>query len=304
MAGRISDIIVLTGVELSVGRASLDGRVRLGRPTRAEQELLERSGVVARLLAHGEREGLLCVMRVLHGINALAEERPFISLLTPLRLLKAGKVGSPGALASTLTGQWEALEWWANPELVAPRFGDPPYSLLATDVRRLRRLWDLFGRIDWAKCPSLAQATRRFNRSYSCRPGDQAERMTELVAALEALFLYETDELAYRLALRASYFLAPRSAARRDIFDLLKAAYGVRSKVVHGERPPKTARLRGVDVALEPLTNVVEDLVRRSLVRYTSVVRTVSEAKLKRTLLDDLILQGGHPPLLRRVKGT
>jgi len=304
VAKPIPDMILLTGVDLGVRRASLDARVRLRRPTRRERELLERSGVVAQVLAHGETEHLLCVMSVLHGIDALAKERPFISLLTPLRLLKAGKVGSPGALTSTLSGQWEALEWWANPELVAPRLGDPPYSLLATDVRRLRTLWELFGRIDWAKCPSLAQATRRFNRSYSYRPGDQAERMTELVAALEALFLYETDELAYRLALRASYFLSSRPAARANIFDLLKAAYRVRSKVVHGERPPKTVRVRGANAPLEDVANAVAHIVRASLTRYMSAVQTASENKLKRTLFDDLILQGGQSTLPRALKRT
>jgi len=304
VAKPIPDMILLTGVELGVRRASLDDRVRLRRPTRRERELLETSGMLARALAYHESEHLVCIMSLSQGINALVQDRPLMTLLTPLRLLKPGRVGSIGALASTLTGQWEAVEWWANPELIAPRLGDPPYNLLAADVRALKRLWHLFGRIDRAKCPSFVQATMRFNRSYSYQPGDQAHRLTELIGALEALYLSEMDELAYRLALRASYFLAAHPAARRDIFHVLKAAYGARSKVVHGERPPKTARVRGLDVALESVTDAVDDIVRASLIRYMSVVQTVGEARLKRTLLDDLILQGRHSRLSRALKGA
>lgn len=306
MSTPVSDMILLTGVELGVRRASLDASVRLKRPTRTERQLLETLGMIARARAHSEQEEQLCVMSLLDGLVTVAEERPLTTILTPLRLVKAGKVGSVGAVASTITGDWEEVQWWANPELVAPRLGDPPYNLLSTDVRRLRKLWRLVGDIStqWAKCPSWLQATRRFNRSYSYRPGDQAERMTELIAALEALFLYETDELAYRLALRASYFLTAEPAARRDIFDLLKAAYRVRSKAVHGERAPATVRIRGVDVELEHVTNALEDVVRASLIRYMSLLRTIPEAKLKRTLLDDLVVEGGQSPLRRAAKRT
>jgi len=77
----------------------------------------------------------------------------------------------------------------------------------------------------------FADATRRFSPS---------ESIIDLMIAGEALFLTDTGptedrgELAFRLALRAAYYLSPDAGARRMVFNTLRRAYRARSRVVHG----------------------------------------------------------------------
>ena len=77
----------------------------------------------------------------------------------------------------------------------------------------------------------------------------------------------ERGELKYRLALRGSFYLGD-DKDRRNIFDLLRRAYDVRSAVAHGGQPSKKT-LKGQ--TLGELTQVTEEMMRRGI---GSAVRT------------------------------
>ena len=64
---------------------------------------------------------------------------------------------------------------------------------------------------------------------------DLAFKVAHYCSALETLFTTESTEVAHKLAERVSFFLGRDSSERIEIFRTAKAAYGVRSKLVHGD---------------------------------------------------------------------
>jgi Apea-like HEPN len=107
--------------------------------------------------------------------------------------------------------------------------------------------------------------------------------MVDIMVAAEALYLSgsETQELGFRLALRASALSNPDELGmtRRDLFDLMKVAYIVRSKIVHGDVPkPKDLKVKGASVSLPEFVQATEGVVRQGLRRALSQA-TDSRAK-------------------------
>ncbi len=66
---------------------------------------------------------------------------------------------------------------------------------------------------------------------------DARSAVSRLWSGIEAVFGV-TSELVYRLSLLSACLLAERGTARRVKFEEVKKLYGLRSKVVHGERLP------------------------------------------------------------------
>jgi len=64
------------------------------------------------------------------------------------------------------------------------------------------------------------------------------DRLIDFMIAAEALFLNDNrQELSFRLATRAAMFLADAKTDRVEIFKAMRAAYDLRSRLVHGDRP-------------------------------------------------------------------
>ena len=74
----------------------------------------------------------------------------------------------------------------------------------------------------------------RFSSSYEKR--DPADRLVDLVIALEALFgdSGDSSNLRYKLALRGACWLHATECKRRVAFSAIKKFYDDRSSVVHG----------------------------------------------------------------------
>lgn len=109
---------------------------------------------------------------------------------------------------------------------------------------------------DAAVCWCYGRATRPYltNRTYRENAG--------------ALDLGYTTELSFRLALRAAALCSPQklSMTRRNVFDLMRSAYGVRSAIVHGETPrPKDLKVKGAQVPLVDFVQATEEVVRQGL---------------------------------------
>jgi hypothetical protein len=89
--------------------------------------------------------------------------------------------------------------------------------------------------------------------------------------------------------------ISDRSAkvARRETFDLMRCAYDVRSKVVHGDRPT-SVRLGGKVLSLQELAARLEETTRLAL---RKMIRTAVEKAGASSLVDwdALILNGGRP---------
>jgi hypothetical protein len=86
--------------------------------------------------------------------------------------------------------------------------------------------------------------------------GDLALKIAIYCSALEALLLTSSGELSHQLAERAAILVQGDKMDRVDIFETVKRAYGVRSKILHGagikekDRPKLPGLATGIDEIL------------------------------------------------------
>jgi uncharacterized protein YutE (UPF0331/DUF86 family) len=65
------------------------------------------------------------------------------------------------------------------------------------------------------------------------------------------------DELVYRISLLSACLLAPRGPTRKEKFESIKKLYGLRSKVVHGEKLPEEKIDEAVNDSFHLLKNLL-----------------------------------------------
>ena len=118
----------------------------------------------------------------------------------------------------------------------------------------------------------LSLALRRFAAS-ALRKGED-DQIIDLLIAAEALYLADAGntkdrgELRYRLALRGAYWSDPDALrmSRRDVYELLRVAYDVRSTVVHGgSLDGRSVKLKGEKVSVGELIEATRDVLRQGL---------------------------------------
>jgi hypothetical protein len=115
---------------------------------------------------------------------------------------------------------------------------------------------------------AIALASRRL--SYQASRERIEDELVDILVAAEALYLSDVghEELGFRLALRAAALSDPSKLGmtRRDVFDTMKNAYKVRSKIVHGDVPKMAdLKVKGVQVSLTDFVQAIEDIVRQAL---------------------------------------
>ncbi len=87
-----------------------------------------------------------------------------------------------------------------------------------------------------------------------------AFKIASYCSALETLFTTDETELAHKLSERVAFFLSERGYSRRTVFATVKAAYGIRSKLVHGS----TLKAKQLD-GLQSLSSKCDDYLRSIL---------------------------------------
>lgn len=217
---------------------------------------------------------------------------------TVLRLLKPGKMWCITDAYVVQAQQPLGSNWQAYPQFSSRgSYEHGGYTLTSNDVPQLKRLWTLYRDRRHRDSQALSQALDRFNRAYSLRPIDVAERVAELVMGLEALFLYEADELSYRLGLRCACLLSSDPVERTRICSELRSAYLVRSRFVHGAAAPEKVKVLEGRMTLEELAARLEHTLRSTIRLFLVLLDTLDEKTLKRHLLDEHILAGSKSSL-------
>lgn len=191
-------------------------------------------------------------------------------LLGCLRLFKAGRVSLGGR--ATVVPSHAGLSFHGPVGPLWPTAFQPKsYTLSSEEVRPFLGLWRELHSTGIAHTPHLGLAARRF--AYMGDRGRVDDQMVDLMVAAEALLLGDITgdrtELGFRLAIRAASYIEDPDRSKRSIFELVRAAYGMRSLLLHG-REAKPATVDGKELTLEQMVTVIEGLVRRGLCRATS----------------------------------
>jgi len=143
------------------------------------------------------------------------------------------------------------VRWTSNFLAVRPSFSsgysvkEDDIEMSIEDLREWSRIDDLVGGYLCKKSslPSRFMMEKGYTRSgialrfvATARQAlDLTFKITNYSSALETLFTTESTELAHKLSERVAFFLGERGYNRRTVFATIKSAYGVRSKLVHGD---------------------------------------------------------------------
>jgi hypothetical protein len=150
-------------------------------------------------------------------------------------------------------------------------------------VETLREFWQEFqDKRQKDKLSDLEIALGRFNSSYS---GGLEDRLIDQMIALESLYLGDSQELRYKLALRAAFLLAKGGKERTQVLKRLRKAYDARSRVVHGQGPPNNQM---------ELVEYTEEYLRQSIRKFLKLSDKYSSKQLRKSLLDENIIRAGR----------
>jgi hypothetical protein len=159
-------------------------------------------------------------------------------------------------------------------------FGLPEYELSFSDIPIVNKsLKEILRYRKASQLTALDESLRRFNSAYR---GEFTDRLIDQMIAFESLYIADHGELTYKLALRTAFFLGKN---RTKIFNDLKKAYELRSRIVHGNEPVD-------DLRLEETIPKTEEYLRQSLRKFLSLSTKYSISEIRK-LLDDNILKNG-----------
>lgn len=118
------------------------------------------------------------------------------------------------------------------------------------------------------------------------RPED---KLIDYIIAFESLFTKEPQELSYRLSIRVSFFMGKSHKDRKKIFTLIKKAYDLRSKIVHGMNYDKNVEVNGENIPIQDFVSRIEELLRESIKSSLQFKNHVSLLEK----IDEKIFKGG-----------
>jgi hypothetical protein len=170
--------------------------------------------------------------RVVGGANGAAiwEElrKETAEVIDALHLFKSGHFNAPALLVEM---GWPFKSGHSSqplsPVSSVVNWGTASYSINNDECALLEQLCKL---LRSRKKELLSQAIRRFGFAAERHRID--DKIADLMIAAESLFLGGNGklegEITYRLAVRAAFFVKAPQFLRRDVFDLVKRAYGSR----------------------------------------------------------------------------
>ena len=108
---------------------------------------------------------------------------------------------------------------------------------------------------------------------------------------LEALYLEERMELSYRLPLRIAFFLEDEYLKRNNVFQLIREAYKIRSKMVHDGIPlPEQVKINNSTMPRKRFVDDISNVVYRTI--YKIISNFDPKFPLKSEEWDKIILSG------------
>lgn len=156
---------------------------------------------------------------------------------------------------------------------------------------QFRDLYNIVSRLDQPKYQKVRIALLRFDFSYNI---GLLYQLIDLMIAFEALYIADDKELGYKMATRSSFLLGETPEQRNHIFSLLKKAYDLRGKLVHGgELPGRIEISKGNQLSSLEFAGQIRGLLRDSIKRFIKLLDSYSHKQLLETYLDRNVLYGG-----------
>jgi len=222
---------------------TLSNDIHIRKPTSREIEIIKESS--KKWSNVKESEYLLCLILKINEpeeepgqfINKYAKEE-IEKVLSFLRLFQEGIIGYNlivHKLSNEINYPYTAVTYFTPAVYIkdAPASYRKIYSVSGDEAEKLEIFFKDYFFEESLK--ELNLAIDYFSKSYQERytPRDS---FLDLIISLENLFLKGiTDELSFRLRLRMAFLLSDDFDGRKKIYDFMRAAYGKRSKLVHGE---------------------------------------------------------------------
>ena len=211
--------------------------------------------------------------------------------VTSLRLMKPDEIGTMGYIrfegpAGQLGAGLSPLEDFHLPWNKVLLFRNR-YELDRSDLPRFRKLYGRLSGNRFKTWDGLELLLRQFNRS--CQRERDEDRILDYAICLEgALLSGVSDELSYRLALRAAKLLRDRCSPKHA-FEYMQCLYRVRSRIIHSNETIGSAGVRKVieRVGLQPhdFMRSTDTLMRELL---STIIERVSHGQSLGTICADL----------------
>ncbi|HJH25591.1 MAG TPA: hypothetical protein C5S37_02200 [Methanophagales archaeon] len=256
-----------------VNEIQLDDNLRVFKiPSHKLEELLKNSTdmpiphfrMLSLVLSHGfgieriyETDKIIGERTERHSNRPTQETmRIFDEVISALRLFKPGTVGYNFI-------QTKAVDWRpigdggiSSGIFTYPYFG--AYPLKEDEIVDFK---DFFKKLK-NKPKFLDIPHRYFNYAHTReRPED---KLIDYMIAFEGLFKVDV-ELKFRLSLMVAAFLGGNQKEKGSVFNLMRKAYNLRSKIVHGSSYSKNIEINEEKLSFGELVSLVEELLRKSI---------------------------------------
>jgi Apea-like HEPN len=213
--------------------------------------------------------------------SQIVEER-FAEACSALRLFKAGIFGHSaiwhyaprGWLLSRVESHFSLMSFL--------RYG-AQYLLSADEIQPFSGFWQSYQCARQTRRKAIDVALRRLNFGYErIRPED---RLIDYSIGFEALLLGDNrQELSYRLALRGAALLGKTPEQRKQIFDELNRAYGLRSDIVPGTTIKEPIHLSDRRISFDDFVASIEGYLRSAIKEFLTVCQHQNESAVIKTL--------------------
>ncbi|MCK5707451.1 MAG: hypothetical protein KAI43_07335 [Candidatus Aureabacteria bacterium] len=217
--------------------------------------------------------------------------------MTALRLLHEGEFGAALIEATEPPHIWEGIGSSLIPDYGIPRFKHPPYKLENNEIESFISLFQkLASKKAQQQISNFELGLRRFNQSYSRE--NTEDKIIDLVIALESTLLYGfvDGEFSYRLALRGASLLSKKRSSK-ETFNVLRALYDARSKIVHSGKSFKdigsNEEIKGIKKS--NFISISEQITREVFIEYLDLLSSDNSLeKINLSLEQNIAESLGH----------
>jgi hypothetical protein len=147
-----------------------------------------------------------------------------------------------------------------------------PNATIVVNPKELRvfmSIWRKFFRNGQPRNKALLLATRRL--VFAGQRDRADDQLLDLMIAAEALYLGDSHtELNYKLSLRGAYWADSQKlqASKQQVYQLLKDAYDVRSKLAHGSPVrPGAYKYKGAVVTSSEFNQILENILQLGILK-------------------------------------